>query len=97
MGLLLRGLPQLEGKTGNPRDWMYFHFAPKNFMFIIDTRFIRGMRWKLYDDGNLYDLEDDPDEEYPILPTKDNAEQLDARGQLEPIFAQMVPEIPPVK
>jgi arylsulfatase A len=66
---------------------MYFHFALKNFMFIIDTRFIRGMRWKLYDDGNLYDLEDDPDEEYPILPTKDNAEQLEARGQLEPIFA----------
>ena len=90
-------LPQLEGKTGNPRDWMYFHFAPKNWLFIIDTRFIRGTRWKLYDNGNLFDLEDDPDEEYPILPTRDNGEQAEARAQLEPIFAQMVPEIPPVK
>ena len=60
------------------------------------ARFIRDMRWKLYDDGQLYDLNDDPDEDYPIQPSADKPEQADARGRLEPVFAQMVAGTPPV-
>ena len=89
-------LPQLKGEVGNPRDWVYFHFEPMNPRVFRKARFIRDMRWKLYDDGQLYDLNDDPDEDYPIQPSTDKPEQADARGRLEPIFAQMVAGTPPV-
>ena len=89
-------LPQLKGEVGNPRDWVYFHFEPMNPRVFRKARFIRDMRWKLYDDGQLYDLNDDPDEDYPIQPSTDNPEQADARGRLEPIFAQMVAGASPV-
>jgi len=89
-------LPQLKGEVGNPRDWVYFHFEPMSPRVFRKARFIRDMRWKLYDDGQLYDLNDDPDEDYPIQPSADKPEQVDARGRLEPVFAQMVAGIPPV-
>ena len=90
-------LPQLKGEVGNPRDWVYFHFEPMNPRSPgRKARFIRDMRWKLYDDGQLYDLKDDPDEDYPIQPSTDKPEQADARGRLEPIFAQMVAGASPV-
>ena len=91
-------LPQLKGETGNPRAWIYFHFEPRSPQRAGQkARFIRDQRWKLYDDGSLFDLESDPDEEYPVLALHDSVDQAAARKRLEPIFAQMVPEIPPVK
>ncbi len=89
-------LPQLKGEVGNPRDWVYFHFEPMSPRVFRKARFIRDMRWKLYDDGQLYDLNDDPDEDYPIQPSTDKPEQADARGRLEPIFVQMVAGTSPV-
>jgi len=89
-------LPQLKGEVGNPRDWVYFHFEPMSPRVFRKARFIRDMRWKLYDDGQLYDLNDDPDEDYPIQPSADKPEQAEARGRLEPVFTQMVAGTPPV-
>ena len=52
-------------------------------------RFIRNHRWKLYETGQMFDLPSDPEEEFAIFAANDNAEQAEARGQLEPIFGQM--------
>ena len=90
-------MPQLKGEKGNPRKWVYFHFEPMSPRVDRKARFIRDMRWKLYDDGSLFDLDSDPDEEYPIQARRDKDDQADARKRLEPIFAQMVPETPPVR
>lgn len=89
-------LPQLKGEEGNPRDWVYFHFEPMSPRVFRKARFIRDMRWKLYDDGQLYDLNEDPDEDYPIQSIADGPDQAEARGRLEPVFAQMVKGTPPV-
>jgi hypothetical protein len=54
------------------------------------ARFIRTHRWKLYDDGRLFDLNADPEEESAFESSADNAERTDIRAQLVPIFDQMV-------
>ena len=92
-------LPQLKGEKGNPRDWMFFHFEPMsaNTSGIRDNaRFIRDHRWKIYEDGRLYDLDSDPEEESVFNVGAESQECADARARLEPIFAHMVPEKPPL-
>jgi arylsulfatase A len=55
-------LPQLLGRTGEPREWAYWWYAPDGgatpkFEFAMSTRF------KLYRDGAFFDLGQDPFEE----------------------------------
>ena len=83
-------LPQLKGETGNPRDWIYFHFEPMSGRVHRFARFIRDHRWKLYDDGRLFDLNADPEEESAFEPSTDNEERTEARTRLAPVFEQMV-------
>jgi arylsulfatase A len=83
-------LPQLKGENGNPRDWIYFHFEPMSGRVHRFARFIRDHRWKLYDDGRLFDLDADPEEEDAIGIANDNDECAKARSRLAPVFAQMV-------
>ena len=87
-------LPQLKGDKGNPREWMFFHFEPMSANpagIHPNTRFIRDNRWKIYDDGRMYDLNSDPEEESVCDAGAESQECADARASLEPIFAQMVP------
>lgn len=83
-------LPQLKGETGNPRDWIYFHFEPMSGRVYRFARFIRDHRWKLYDDGRLFDLNADPEEESAFDPSDDNTERAEVRSRLAPVFDQMV-------
>ena len=90
--------PQLKGEKGNPRDWVFFHFDPISpragnaaspAAARPLVRFVRGERWKLYEDGRLYDLQADRDEESPLLSTNDNSERAAARQSLARVFDQM--------
>ena len=85
--------PQLKGEKGNPRDWMFFHFEPMNRRHGLNDlrqiRFIRDHRWKLYETGELYDLEADWDEDIPIYEVEDSKSQSEARNRLNPLFSQM--------
>ncbi|MDP6072994.1 MAG: sulfatase-like hydrolase/transferase [SAR202 cluster bacterium] len=82
--------PQLAGGTGNPRDWMFFHFEPMNARNDIgQIRFVRDREWNLYETGELYDLVDDLDEESPIYESEDTATQSAVRARLQPVFSQM--------
>ena len=56
--------PQLKGQKGNPREWVYNEFEGKAW--------IRTKRWKLYRDGNLYDLNTDRAEEKPVTSVADS-------------------------
>jgi arylsulfatase A-like enzyme len=85
--------PQLKGEKGSPRDWMFFHFEPMNrrsgLNDLRQIRFIRDHKWKLYETGELYDLEADWDEDIPIYEVEDSKPQSEARNRLNPIFSQM--------
>ncbi len=84
-------LPQLKGEEGNPHDWLFFHFEPMSGRNVRPAaRFLRDHRWKLYEDGRIFDLSADPDEDEAIFEEQDSDDSREARGRLEPIFSQMV-------
>jgi arylsulfatase A len=67
-GMILDGqsfLPQLRGKKGKPRKWIFCHYDPKWLGRKEAVRFVRDKRWKLYDNGNLFDVPADTLEKNP--------------------------------
>jgi hypothetical protein len=59
------------------------------------ARYIRNQNYKLYDDGRLFDLSTDAEEEFPFTSSTDDDDRAAARKQLAPVFNQMVKEKPP--
>jgi arylsulfatase A len=74
--------PQLQGKRGIPREWMFCYYNPRPEK-TKPTRFVRDQRWKLYGDNRFYDIANDPDEQSPI--TKDS----EARRKLSEALSTM--------
>ena len=74
-------LPQLRGQTGNPRAWIYCYYQ-KNPDSLIQ-RFARDQQWKLYDDGNLFDVPADVLEQNP---NPAGAEADAARARLQNVL-----------
>jgi arylsulfatase A-like enzyme len=67
-GMVLDGqsfLPQLRGKKGKPRKWIFCHYDPKWLGRKEAVRFVRDKRWKLYDNGDLFDVPTDTLEQNP--------------------------------
>ena len=58
-------LPQLRGRRGYPREWIFSHYEPK-WGGWEPGRFARDHRYKLTGEGCFYDLLNDPGEEHPI-------------------------------
>ena len=90
-GVLLDGqsfLPQLKGEEGDPRKWVFSHYDPDwgNFM---RSRFARDQRWKLYDDGRMYDLAADRLERHPVEPGARGPEAATARQKLQGVLDQL--------
>lgn len=60
-------LPQLQGEPGTPREWLYCYYNPRpGKADWPEVRYVQDARFKLYGDGRLYDLVDDPLEERPL-------------------------------
>lgn len=61
--------PQLMGEAGNPREWTFCHFDPRpgwdkdRFQL---KRYARDKKYKLYGDGQLFDVPADQLEKHPI-------------------------------
>lgn len=63
-------LPQLTGKKGQPREWVYTWYDPRpghdKERWTKTNRYAFDKRWKLYEDGKLYDWAADPRETKPL-------------------------------
>jgi len=63
-------LPQLRGQKGQPREWIYTWYDPRpghdKEWFKKTARYAFDHRWKLYEDGRLYDWAADPKETNPV-------------------------------
>lgn len=63
-------LPQLKGETGHPREWIYSWYDPRpghdKERWTKTDRFVFDRRWKLYEDGRLFDWAADPLEKNPV-------------------------------
>jgi arylsulfatase A len=86
-GFVLDGhgfLPQLRGQTGHPREWIFCHYFRNPGDPV--RRFARDKRWKLYQNGDLFDLDVDLLEEHPIRPAQDTSEAAAVRKRLRPVL-----------
>jgi arylsulfatase A len=55
---------QLLGQAGPERDWVFCHYDPGKAHLPV-ARFVFNREWKLYEDGRVFHLAEDPLEEYP--------------------------------
>jgi arylsulfatase A len=88
-------LPQLLGRRGNPREWLYVWYARYGGptpMF----EFAMSKQHKLYRDGTFFDLQTDPFEEKPPLSAASlSGEHAAAAKKLQAALDQYVNARPP--
>ena len=75
-------LPQLRGKKGKPRKWIFCHYDPR-WGGRKMRRFVRDERWKLYDNGDLFDVPADTLEKNP---NPSGSEAASARKRLQAVL-----------
>ena len=70
-------LPQLLGQTGSPREFITIYSNPRPEDPAKNPRicFARNKRYKLYDDGRMFDCVEDSLEEHPLSVGKVDGEQ----------------------
>ncbi len=71
----------LRGKQGPVRPWVYAEHK--------GAAFVKDDRWKLYDDGRLFDLASDPGEQRALDPNTQTDEVETARHKLRRAFASL--------
>ena len=74
--------PQLRGRKGQPREWVFCHYDPHwgNFKA---SRHAQDKQYKLYHDGRLFDYRRDPLEQMPLVESALTSEQRRARQKLQ--------------
>jgi arylsulfatase A len=75
-------LPQLRGEKGKPREWIFCHYDPR-WGKRPRRRFVRDKRWKLYANGDLYDIMSDVLEQDP---NPAGSEAAEARRRLQRVL-----------
>jgi len=76
----------LKGQGGLPRTWIYNEYRPQ--------RVVRDVRYKLWSNGNLFDLEADPDETQPLTSGASTAAAR-ARAELQAVLDGMPRPVSP--
>lgn len=84
----------LTGEGNSTRRWVYMHQDPrpgwdKDRFHLI--RFARNRRYKLYEDGRLFAMSQDPMEERPLFVWGDGQESRSARTRLQGVLDSMKP------
>lgn len=90
--------PQLTGRPGHPREWIYTYYFPRPYARAFDTpythpeiRYARDRRFKLYSAGRLFDTAADPEEQRPLPPRDDPSPAHEARRKLQAAIDSMPP------
>ncbi len=73
---------RLLGEEGESRPWVHVGFRGE--------RWVRTRRWKLYQDGRLFDMRKDPREKSPILPEERSAAARAAQKKLQKAMETVV-------
>ena len=86
-------LPQIRGQRGAPRDWTFCHYDPRpghgKEAYTKLVRYARTKRWKLYDDGRLFDVPADELEHRPVASGAGGPEADRARKMLARVLASL--------
>ncbi len=76
-------LPQLLGKKGNPREWIFCELGSKWY--------VRDGRWKLNREDELFDMINSPFEEKLVTDVSTNKEASAAHDRLKAVLDQLNP------
>jgi hypothetical protein len=74
---------QLQGHPGQPREWVHSLYKTNYF--------VRDSKWKLRENGNLYDVSNSPFSEPLVVPEKETVEAKSARQRLQGILDRLHP------
>ena len=77
-------LPQLLGKKGNPRQWIFIELGNKWY--------VREAKWKLTREGELFDMSNAPFEEKLVIDYANNKEASAAYARLQIALKELSPE-----
>ncbi len=87
---------RLRGTGSSPRTFAYCEEAvlPKPGGVEPDgkssgLKWVRTQDWKLYSDGRLFHMAEDPREQYPFAAVKDDVSRTEIRTRLEGVFADL--------
>ncbi len=82
--------PQLRGKKGKPREWIYCYYDPRwgNFQF---TRYAQDKQFKLYHNGTFVDYRRDPLEESPLPEAGLSGAQRTTKRKLQRVLDTLQP------
>ena len=85
---------QLQGNQGTPREWIYTYYFPRPHVTRFDSptnhpeiAYVRGVQYKLYSTGELFDVTADPFELYSL--PADDVDSIAARMQLQTVLDSM--------
>jgi arylsulfatase A len=82
-------LPQLRGEVGSPREWLYSWYSPRQKLDLTIQEFAFDHGFKLYRNGEFFDLRTDPFEESPLIAANLNDEQKVAHAKLHGVLKQL--------
>ena len=77
-------LPQLMGKKGNPREWIFIELGNKWY--------VRNAKWKLNREGELFDMSNAPFQEKLVSNHAENKEASAAYSHLQTALKSLSPE-----
>ena len=83
-------LPQLQGEAGDPRDWMLCHYQP--YWNKEGRQFVRTADFKLYRDGQMYEVPVDLDEKDDLAAAED-PRTSEARRLLREVLERCPPVV----
>jgi len=76
--------PQITGRQGTPREWIFVQLG--------NQWYVRDARWKLNNQGQLFDMKDAPFQETPIRPDSAEPQAQAARTRLQAALDQLRPQ-----
>ena len=87
-------LPQVRGEAGIPRASIFCHYEPRHGNNNRKVRYAQDKRWKLYQDGTLYDFVADVLEAQPVPRERETPEAKTARNKLQGVLDHFESEKP---
>lgn len=89
-------LPQLRGDNGTPRQWLYSWYSPRNNKDSEVKEFAFDHHYKLYRNGDLFDLTNDPFETTPKKQGTLSDQDVRAVEKLQAVLDQFANARPPL-
>jgi arylsulfatase A len=88
-------LPQLRGAKGQPREWIYSWYSPRQGEDLTVREFAFDQRFKLYQSGEFFDVGNDPEETKPLQVASLTGEAATASKRLQGALDQFKNARPP--